>query len=220
MNCYKIVIADDHPVVRHGIVSVLKNCEDFKVVAEASTGKEAIEMCLQQQPDILLLDLFLPEMDGLDVIKQLKKKNHKATIVMLSMCTKEEFIKRLKMIGMISFISKTEAIQDYPYILRSIMHSQDDYLSREIYNILMRLKDNDQTKDNLFDVLIIREKQILRMVIENHSSKEIGDLLNIKKTTVDRHRANIMKKLNVHSKKEMADLVREKKLIITTETLQ
>lgn len=201
---------DDHPVVQQGIAAILHECEDFEVVAMGSTGQEALSLCQSLHPDILLLDIALPDISGLDLVRTLERKTTGLKIVFISMWINQDMVSKFQALKNLSFISKTEAITQYPVCLRKIIQGAQ-YVSKDVDAILRNLPNNSQAIKEASQ-LTLREKQILRMVVDGHTSRNIGQLLNIKKTTVDWHRSNLMKKLQVNDKAELIELVSTLKL--------
>ena len=200
-----IVLADDHTIFRQALRVMLKDL-DFQVVGEASDGPEAINMVKELKPDILIVDLLMGSMNGLEVTRRVSRECPKTGVVVLSMYKDESYVIESLRSGAKSYIVKDSSIED---LLRGIKEaiSGKHYLCSSISEqaILDYSEKNVSNIQEPYDSLSNREKEVLQMVAQGKTSRDIGQLLCVSSRTVDSHRANIMRKLDLKSR---ADLIR------------
>jgi len=197
----KIVIAEDHTILRQGLKSLLDHNDGFEVVGEAEDGLEAIRCVEKKQPDLLLLDLNMPRMDGISVIKDIKRRFPDTKIVVLTMHKKEEYILETFKSGADGYCLKGDSHEELVTAIRSVLKNKF-YVSPEISGRVLEgyLEGQKTVKEKTsWDTLTQREREVLKMVGEGYQNKEIADYLCISVKTVEKHRANIMQKLDLHS---------------------
>ena len=190
----RIIIADDHPLFSQGVIQVLSTRKNLEVIGQAENGKAALELIRRELPDIAILDVQMPEMDGFEVAKIVRNEKLSTKIIFLTMFNQETFIRKVFEIGVKGYILKDSAITD---ILKCIDAVSEDnfYLSPQVSHFLltMNVKEKPTTKDELTQ----SEKRILKLIGQGKSSKEIAEELFISIKTVENHRSNICKKLNI-----------------------
>lgn len=204
----KIVVADDHHLVRSGIIKILNEHDPFEVLSEAGDGKEAIEKCEILQPDVLLLDLDMPVLNGLDTVPIIKKKMPQLKVGILTMHKEKFLVEKLIKLGVEGYLYKSSDPEDLIYGVSQIANGKHFYTSEVTEKLVTSEPTFKQTsKDQLVLLarLSDREKEILKLIAEGFSNTEIGEKLFISARTVDTHRANIMKKVEV---KNLAGLIR------------
>jgi DNA-binding NarL/FixJ family response regulator len=197
----KIVIAEDQTIVRKGLRSLLESEENIEVVAEAGDGLETIRCVEQHAPDLVLLDLAMPKMSGLSAIKDIKERFKDTRILVLTFHTSEEYILEAFGNGADGYCLKNDTHRELVTAINSLLDGKT-YISPSVSDKVLegylegrqRLK-----KETSWESLTKREKEVLKLVGESYSSVEIGEMLNISPKTVDKHRSNIMNKLNLHS---------------------
>ncbi len=203
----KVILVDDHPIVRQGIKSVISNEKDIEIIAEASNGKEAIEKALDKRPDVIIMDVTLPFLNGLEASQQIIKKNKDIKILILSMHENHAFIEKALNYGVKGYILKDTAADEIIPAIREV-YADRYFLSSRISSFLIKdyvYKKKKSLKLKSISMLTDREKEILQMIAEGIHNKEIAQRLNLSLKTVLVHRNNIMHKLDIHSQ---ANLIR------------
>ena len=214
MNKIKIALVDDHTIVREGFKMLLNSSDRFEVVAEAGDGDEAIGMLENNEVDVLLLDIYMPKMNGIDLCEQLKSKGMKTPVLFLSMHNNNEYFMKAIKVGASGFLLK-DCERDELFLAVNKIASGDTYFANNVSNTLLRnfIGGKKSAKNKIDKVLTSREKDILLLAMEGHSAKVIGERLFISSRTVDKHRSNIMNKFNVHSTIELINYVRNNNLV-------
>jgi DNA-binding NarL/FixJ family response regulator len=204
-----IFIADDHSILRDGLKLILSSEPNYDIVGESGDGLETVQMVEKTRPDVLILDISLPTMSGIEVTRHLKKYVPETRIIILSRHDKEDYVNQLLKFGIGGYILKEDAGDDVIRAIEEVIKG-NMFLSPRIATSLVtdymaakkeRRADMPQTP---FGLLTPREREILKLIAEGNKSSEIGKTLRISPQTVKTHRANIMKKLNLH---KTADLV-------------
>ncbi len=197
----RVLIADDHALVREGIAAFLRPCEDIEVVGEAADGKEAIEQVKLLKPDVVLMDIAMPILGGLEATLEIKKIAPEVKILVLTQYDDTEYVNRLLKAGVSGYILKhavgTDLLSAIRAVARGEFYLYSAVASRVIDGYLG--KKSPVVKDP-YDELTDREKQVLRLIAEGYSYKEIANILNISLKTVIAHQTHICEKLDIHSK--------------------
>ncbi|NUO07835.1 MAG: response regulator transcription factor [Candidatus Brocadia sp.] len=204
MRKVRILLVEDHTIVRQGIKQLLKLHEIYEVVGEASDGLGAIKGVEALLPDVVILDIALPGMNGIEAAKQIRCISPDTKVIVLTMYESKEFITRMLDIGISAYLNKESTDTDLIAALEATMKGQV-FLSPSVSKVLVEKvtgKKNDaaisEADKELYDKLTEREKTILYMVAEGYSSKEIAKCFSISFNTINNHRTSIMKKLNIH----------------------
>ena len=194
----KVLIVDDHPVVRKGLLSCLAGKENLKIVGEAANGNEAIRLVKELAPDIVLMDMDMPEMDGLAVTEALRKVASQAKVLILSMKSNRDAVLRIIKAGARGYVLKDAPTEELVQAIEAVQ-AGEAYFSKPIAQIALNqyVADADDTKP--VAKLSERERQVLALIAEGKSNKEIAMHLGIGVRTIETHRERIMRKLNVHS---------------------
>ncbi|MBU1671859.1 MAG: response regulator transcription factor [Actinobacteria bacterium] len=197
----RVVLADDHAIVRRGIMSVLSRLGDVVVVGEAADGSKALDMCLQTRPDIVILDITMPEMNGIVAAKAIRELCPDTSIIILSMHVEDDIVVEALRSGAAGYVLKEGLLDELTEAVR-VVGEGGTYLSPEIASVLVRKlldRDGASSRDRApLDILSVREMQVLQMLSEGKTTKEIASQLGLSPKTVDNHKANIMKKLEIY----------------------
>ena len=200
----RILLADDHALVRRGVRLILDGEPDLMVVAEAGDGAEAIQLARQHQPDLAILDIAMPRMTGLQAARELSRTLPQLRILMLTMYDNEQYFFEALKAGASGYVLKSVADRDLVEACRAAMRDEPflypGAITALIRDYLERARQGDATPTR---ALTDREEEILKLVAEGHSSKEIAELLYISVKTVERHRANLMQKLGMRDRVEL-----------------
>jgi len=201
MSDIRVLIVDDHPVVRTGIRNLLDPAVGISVVGEASTGSEALQMIESLQPQVVLLDMKLPDMSGIEVIKQIYETKSKSRVLGLSSYDDREFISQLLNYGASGYLLKEEVPEYIIDAVRGVAHGEAGWVSRKVAALLSQifLKDKEDGTD-----LTARELEVLRLVVDGKTNDQIGVSLGISVKTVENHLHAIFRKMGVVSRVEAA----------------
>lgn len=213
MSRIKVLIADDHTLVRQGLIKILEGSADIEVVGEASDGLEALRQIEQLRPTMVLLDLSMPKLNGLEVARRVKKAHPLIKIVILSMHEEEEYVLKMVRAGASGYLIKDSAAEQLIDAIRSA-HAGKAFFSPEVARVLAEsYREVAPGKEDPLDRLNDREREVLQLVAEGHTNKAIAEMLFISVKTVDNHRTNLMRKLNVHNAAELVRFAAKKGLI-------
>lgn len=217
MEKINIVLADDHILVRKGIKAMLESEEDLNVIGEAGNGKEALEVARQLHPDIIVLDIRMPEMSGLEAAAKLAEVSPTTKALILSMHDSEEYVLQSLDAGAYGYLLKDTDKNEFIKALKQI-HAGNKYFSGAVSNVLANRLLN--TKSFIKNTKVVdqyhltkREREILRMVINGTPNKEIADSLSKSVRTVETHRFNIMKKIGVNNAIDMVNKAVKENLV-------
>ncbi len=203
----RVLVADDHAIVREGIRALLKLSEDIEVVGEAADGRQAIEQAARLNPDIVLMDIAMPGLGGLEATLEIRKVQPEVRILVLSQYEDREYIRRFLKAGVSGYVLKKAAGAELTAAIRAAARGGlvlDPQIAREAVAEQDAAADRTAGADP-YEALTDREKQVLKLVAEGHSNKEVAELLGISVKTAMSHRERIMQKLDLHSR---TDLIR------------
>ncbi len=204
-----IVIADDHELVRESIASLLRELPNFNIIGQCSNGRQAVEMVDRFRPDVAIVDVSMPELNGIDTARQIRKTSPSTRIIALSIYTDEAYIRDMIDAGVCGYVVKSGAAQDLVEAIRTGSRGKV-YFSEEITDTAEGIQNNNGKHKNGSSLiqrpLTLREREVLQLIGEGFSSVEISSKLNISETTVKTHRNNLMNKLNV---RDVAGLTRQ-----------
>jgi DNA-binding NarL/FixJ family response regulator len=205
MTPIRVLLADDHTLVRAGIRSLLKGLENVEVVGEAGDGQEAVRLAESLRPDVVLLDVGMPGLNGLDVAARLVAHDASIRVLILSMHTSEEYVLRALRAGCAGYLLKGSAVAELEIAVRAVARGET-YLSPAVSKHVMDdyVRRTGGATDPI-DALTPRQREVLQLVAEGNTSKDIADRLGLSFKTVDAHRAQIMERLGLH---DVAGLVR------------
>lgn len=197
MKEYKLVIVDDHKMFRSGLIFILNNIPQIKLVGEASNGLEFLDLLDNEDVDIVLMDINMPEMNGLEATRQALLRNPKIKIIVLSMHGEEEYYNNMVDAGVKGFLLKNSAVEELKLALNSVING-GTYFSQDLLMSIINNKKNEKAQSNLVK-LTNRELEVLKYICEGYSNHEISEKLFISQRTVDRHRANLLSKTSSHN---------------------
>lgn len=214
MDKIRVLIADDHSILREGIRSLLENESDMEVVGEAEDGHLAVSMACELEPDVILMDIGMPRLNGLEATRQIRKKLPNTQILVLSMHDNEEYIRQVLANGAMGYILKDAAYNELLSAIRSVYRGEA-VLSPAITRLVIEdyLRWGDLRPRNVDNGLSHREREVLQLIAEGYTNKEIADILCISIKTVQAHRSNLMEKLDLHDKSELIKYAIRKKII-------
>ncbi len=217
MATIKIIVADDHSIVRFGICAILNKEPNMRVIAEANDGNETLELYKKHQPDIVLLDISMPGMDGFETCKAIKSINPLANVVFMTIHLKVEYLNKAIMVGAKGYLLKDTRKEDLIKNIELVMKG-DTAFSEEVLDLIKNEYINRQLQANKRGPkkshrLTKRERQILKYVLEGYTNQNIAKELFISTRTVETHRANLMNKLNVNNTAALIKKVNEMDLM-------
>jgi DNA-binding NarL/FixJ family response regulator len=196
----RVLLADDHPVVRNGLRELLNSEADFRVVAEVDDGAQAVERALGDDVDLVILDVTMPRMTGLQAARELAARKPELRILMLSMHENEQFLFEALRAGASGYVLKTAADRDLVNACRATMRGETFLYAGAVAALVREHLERDATS---LDPLTPRELEVVKLVAEGHTSDEIAGMLFISRKTVDRHRANILEKLGMRDRVDL-----------------
>jgi two-component system NarL family response regulator len=200
----RILLVDDHQMMRDGLRSILDLEDDLDVVGEAANGYEALEMAKTLRPDVVVMDIGMKDLNGIDATRQIKERNPQAQVIALSTYSDESYVLSMLQAGASGYVIKDDAVEEMRRAIRAVADGHH-YLSPQIAGsvVASQLRGSSTEGASTATVLAPRERQILQLLAEGHTSSEIAQRLHIATTTVESHRRNIMKKLGLHSVAEL-----------------
>lgn len=209
----KVLIADDHAIVRAGLRMLIASEGDLQMLGEATGGVEAIEKVNQLKPDVLVLDISMPDLDGIDVIRKLKEEGSNCAILVLTVHEDEALLREAIRLGAAGYIIKHAAESELIAAIRSVFLG-DLYVHPKMIRSLVqpkqKLPQGDRTRA---DILTSREVEVLKLIIQGYTNKQVADELSISIRTVEGHRANLIEKLGIRSRVDLLRYARDHDLI-------
>lgn len=201
----RIIVADDHHLVRESIVSLIEKWEEMEVVGEAADGHETLRLVRQKRPDVAIVDIAMPLMSGLEAARQIDSLDVETNVVILSMHSDEDVVRLLLRSGVKGYVLKNSVAEELLIAIRSVSRGET-YLSPPIAQTVLSeylRTDSANAPSTIIEPLSSREREIVQMIAEGHTNKTVGQLLNISTKTVEKHRAALMRKLKVRSLPEL-----------------
>jgi DNA-binding NarL/FixJ family response regulator len=196
MKRIRILLADDHAVVRQGFKMILDAQADMEIVGEAANGREAVDLAEQLHPDVVVMDVAMPELNGIEATRRLASSVPHARVVALSMHKDSVYVREILRAGARGYLLKDSGAADLVAAIHAVA-SGESYLSPAVSNAV--LDDYRRIATNPIDLLTSREREVLQLLAEGKTNKEIAGVLNLSVYTVEAHRGRIMEKLNLHS---------------------
>ena len=214
MDKIRILLVDDHTILREGLRSLLERQADFEVVAEAENGRQAVELARQFKPDVVLMDIAMPLLNGLEATEQIRDQTRCTQILILTHHDHEEYIRRALAAGAAGYLLKDTDSTELVNAIRAVQRGES-ILSPAVTRLVIEdyLRWGDIRPAETSDGLTRREREILQLIAEGHTNKQIAEILCISIKTVQAHRSNLMNKLDLHDKAELVKYAIQKKII-------
>ena len=199
----RVVLADDHTLVRQGISALLRAAPDVSVVGEAETGWQAVEMVRKLNPDVVLMDISMPELDGVEAAREILKEGSATRVIMLSAYGDEQYVRELVKVGITGYLLKHTLAEDLLTAIREAGKGKVFFSPSISWRLSQCYRNNDAGGDShaeqsAFSLLTARERQILRLIAQGLANKQIADELSLSIKTIEKHRQNLMNKLKIH----------------------
>ncbi len=201
----RIILADDHTIVRQGLRRIIEEHPDWQVIAEASDGREAVRLANELEPDVIILDITMPLLTGIEATAQITRRSPNVRVLILSMHADEAFITRSVQAGARGYLLKDSADTDVVAAIEAVMQGKSFFSPAAASAMLDDYRRNLAGRGitDRYDSLSEREREIFQLIAEGHSNKSIAEVLNISPSTVETHRGHIMEKLDLHSVAEI-----------------
>ena len=204
MGCFRILVADDHELVRRGIRVLLENHPGWEVSAEAKDGREAVERANELKPDLVLMDIGMPNLNGIDAARQILANSPATHILILTMHYSQQVVQEVLAVGARGFLLKSDAGRDLITAVEAVQHNRTFFTSQATEVVVDGYLNPEKKEEQpLRNRLTPRERQVVQLLAEGKTSKEVAVTLNLSVKTAETHRTNIMRKLDLHS---VADL--------------
>jgi two-component system response regulator NreC len=213
VNKIRILICDDHTLFVEGMKAMLRNEPSLEIVGEARDGRQAVELVKELKPDLLLMDISMPDMNGFDATRRVHEFDSAVKVLILTMHEEEELVARCLEAGAAGYIVKDAPAAQLLYAIETVMKG-DRYLSPVVLKkVVDGYVKNTNRPQTSYDRLSPREREILKLLAEGYSVKEIASQLNLSVKTIDAHKTNLMKKIDVHDRAELIKYAIQRKLI-------
>lgn len=204
MTPIRVLIADDHTLVRAGFRALINNIAGFTVVAEARNGREALHEVATNQPDVVLMDIAMSELNGLEATLQIKQEFPVVRVIILSMHSNEEYVLQALRVGAMGYLLKDSSVAELELAIAAVMRDET-YLSPAVSKHLVEYVQRVDHETSSLDRLTVRQREVLQLIAEGHTNQEIAQILHISIKTVETHRSQLMDRLDIH---DVAGLVR------------
>lgn len=211
----RILLADDHGIVRQGLRAVLARDPSLEVIGESGDGREAVRLAEALQPNVVIMDISMPQLNGIEAAKQIVKTSPRTHIIILSMHSDETYLTRSLQAGVKGYLLKESAEEDLIRAVRMVAQGKT-FFSPAVANALLADYMRDMQQRNLrdsYDLLTEREREVLQLLAEGRSNKEAATVLDVSTNTVETHRTNLMQKLGLHNTAEIVLYAVRKKII-------
>jgi two-component system, NarL family, response regulator NreC len=211
----RILLADDHTMVRDGLRALLDRQADLEIVAEASDGRECVQRAEEHSPNVVMMDIAMPQMNGIEATRRVLAMNPEIGVVILSMHQDESYVLQSLNAGAKGYLLKDSPREDILEAVRSVAHGRP-FLTRKVSRLLQEdYVEQLRSKglDDSYELLTDREREIFQLLAEGRANKEVANLLNISPTTVETHRGHILRKLSLHGTADLILYAVRKKII-------
>ncbi len=211
----RILVADDHTLLRNGIRALLEDEQDIVIVGEAEDGREAVRLAGHLKPNVVLMDIAMPMLNGLEATRQIKREHPEINVLVLTMYDHEEYFRQMLEVGASGYIIKRAAANELVAAIRAV-YNGEAVLSPAITRLLLEdylSQDSLVKEDDGPNALSSRESEVLQLIAEGKTSREIAEILNLSVKTVQSHRTNLMQKLGLHDRGDLIKYAIQKKII-------
>ncbi|MEK6652720.1 MAG: response regulator transcription factor [Nitrospirota bacterium] len=200
----RIILAEDHTIMREGLRTLLEKQQNFEVVAEAGDGRTAVRLTQELLPDVVVMDVNMPDLNGIEATRQIITDNPGIKVIALSMYSDKQFIVEMLQAGASGYVLKDAAFEEILHAINCVVKGQT-YLSPSITTFVLKdyLQQSSKVDYTAFSILTDREREVLQLIAEGKTTKEIASILHVSTKTIETHRQQIMKKLNSHSIAEL-----------------
>jgi two-component system response regulator NreC len=214
MKKIRVLLADDHTILRDGIRALLEDQADIEVVGEAEDGQSTVRMAVQLKPDVVVMDIAMPLLNGLEATRQIQRDIPQVKVLILTMHENEEYIRQVLAAGALGYVLKDAAARDLIGAIRAV-NQGEAVLSPAITRLVIEdyLRWGDIRPQDTSNGLTSREREVLQLIAEGYTNKEIAEILCISVKTVQSHRTNLMAKLDLHDRGELIKYAIQKKII-------
>jgi len=204
MNRLRVLVADDHEIVRRGLVSLIKSQPAWEVCGEAENGRQAVDMANQLLPGVVILDIGMPVLNGLEATRQILRDNPQTRVLILTITDTDEAVRAVLDAGARGFLLKSDAARDLLTAIEALQNNKTFFTARVAEMVLSGYRGHNGTaKKNLLPNLTPREREVVQLLAEGRSTKEVASHLDLSVKTAETHRSNIMRKLGLHSVSEL-----------------
>lgn len=201
MSKIRVLLADDHTIVRQGLRALLDSQEDIEVVGEAEDGRQAFEKTKELVPDVVVIDITMPNLNGIEATRQIKKLNPEIKVLVLTVHDNEEYIHQILQAGASGYLLKESAVTDLVSAINAVKKGGiflSPAISKVVVKDYIRHAEEGTGDFDSLNILTNREREVLQLIAEGHTNREVAHLLKLSVKTVDVHRSHIMEKLNIH----------------------
>jgi DNA-binding NarL/FixJ family response regulator len=214
MSPIRVLLADDHRILREGIRALIEDQEDMQVVGEAEDGLETVKKVAKLQPDVVVMDIAMPLLNGLEATRQIRRDFPQVKVLILTMHDNEEYIRQVLAAGALGYVLKDAAARDLLGAIRTV-NQGEAVLSPAITRLVIEdyLRWGDIRPEDTTDGLTAREREVLQLIAEGYTNKEIAGIMSLSVKTVQSHRTNLMNKLDLHDRGELIKYAIQKKII-------
>jgi len=200
----RVILADDHTIMSEGLCALLAKQQDFQIIAEAADGRTAVRLTRELAPDVVVMDVNMPELNGIEATRQIITDNPGIKVIALSMYSEKQFIVEMLQAGASGYMLKDSAFEELVHAINCVVKGQI-YLSPSITTFVLKdyLQQSSKVDHTAFSILTDREREALQLIAEGKTTKEIASILNVSTKTIETYRQHIMKKLDIHSIAEL-----------------
>ena len=200
----RILLADDHKIIREGLRSLIEKQDDMEVIDEAGDGRTTVQLAQQLSPDVIIMDIAMPDLNGMEATRQITVQSRDIKVIALSMHSDRHFVAEMFRAGASGYLLKDCAFEDLVHAIRRVVENQS-YLSPEIANVVIEdyVHRLSAAESSVFSILSPREREVLQLLAEGKTTKQLAAQLHVSIKTIETHRSNIMTKLDIHSTAEL-----------------